>query len=209
VVEDFDNDGSPEIVAAQFFSKKLRLYWFEGSKDAAGLKSAVIDDTILQAFDVQVVDLDGDGKKELLATNHEEAKDEAKAGVFAYEVPSAPRTGTWTKHTLTTGFKAIAPNVFVPNAMAPGAAMAFFPSTKPAAGEKPSILVSGDDYQKVTLLYPKTSAKGDWTYGRTDVVDTKATCGGMAIADVDGDGYVEAFVPAYGKKTVHVVSFKP
>ena len=51
-------------------------------------------------FDVQYVDLNNDGKKDLLATNHEHAADES--AVFAYEVPENWQTDPWTRHVLAT-----------------------------------------------------------------------------------------------------------
>jgi hypothetical protein len=207
-LRDLDGDGEPEILAAQFFSKRLVVYWFEGAKVAANLKSKVIDAHIGSAFDVEFDDLNHDGNVDLLVTNHEVPADEAKAGVFAYEIPTNWKTDAWPKHALATGFRAIAPSPFVNNPMAPGAPKAFHPNVA-ETDKKPLIVVSGDDYQKVTLLVPKSEEATDWGYHRYTVVDTQKTSGGMALGDVDGDGWVELFCPGHGTKKIHVVTFKP
>merc|ERR1712087_491185 len=74
------------VFAAQFFDQKVGLYRVS-TKDGSLVASRTIDDsTILDAYSVALVDLNGDGSKQLLVNNHE--KDDATNGIFAYTVPS-------------------------------------------------------------------------------------------------------------------------
>lgn len=82
-------------------------------------------------FSVQVVDINGDGKKEILATNHD---GQGNGGVFAYELSG----GKWVRHDLAVGFPILNGGNFQ---AAPGAAEAFFPNKN--SSSRPHIVVSG------------------------------------------------------------------
>ena len=49
------------------------------------MMSRVIDDSIDQVYSVKYMDIDNDGKYELLVNNHE--TDNSKAAIFLYDVP--------------------------------------------------------------------------------------------------------------------------
>jgi hypothetical protein len=195
---DLDGNGTPEIVATEFFSKKLSLWWREG----LGYSSRVVDAALGSAFDLEIVDVNADGRDDLLVTNHEA---DAKAAVFAYEIPVDMKAGTFTRHTLIEGIETRQRG---PNQGSPGAATAFFPNTNDAQG-KPYILVDGDGSQRSHLLVPTSNSATEWTYVEHEVVDAKSTVGGSAVGDVDGDGFAELFIPAYDKNLIHVFTFKP
>ena len=72
-----------------------------------------------------MVDLNGDGRKELVMNNHE--KDSTTNGIWAYTVPSDIMTGDFQKYTITTGFKN-AKSLTVQN-MSPGFVYAIWPNT--------------------------------------------------------------------------------
>ena len=59
VLEDITNDGQPEIIATEFFSEKLSVTYKDGSQ----WKKVIIDDKIKRGFDLEMVDLNNDGKK--------------------------------------------------------------------------------------------------------------------------------------------------
>lgn len=195
-VADFDNDGTPEIVATEFFSQKLSIWWKEGSR----YRSRVIDANLGSAFDLEVVDLNADGRNDLLVTNHEA---DAKAAVFAYEVPANFKADAFKRHTLLEGIDTRTPGR---NQGSPGTAAAFFPRVKETKG-KPHILVDGDGSQRAHLLVPQTGDGNDWTYAEVEVVDAKSTVGRSAIGDVDNDGFAELFIPAYDSNLIHVFTF--
>jgi hypothetical protein len=96
-VAEIDNDPATiDVVAAQFFSKKLSAYFFQRSDTSKG-KAVDIDTDLGAAYSINIVDLNGDGKKELLVTTHENGD---KSAVYAYQLPSNVLNGTWTKHLL-------------------------------------------------------------------------------------------------------------
>lgn len=95
------------------------------TKDGTLVESRVIDKTTLHAYSVTMVDLNGDGTKQLIVNNHE--KDEKTNGIWAYTMPEDIMTGNYTKYPLATGFK----NKFsmlIPN-MAPGFPYPIWPQT--------------------------------------------------------------------------------
>ena len=94
------NDGQLEIIATEFFSEKLSVTYKVGTE----WKKVIIDDKIKHGFDLQMVDLNNDGKKEILATNHEHNDGSA---VFAYEPSSDPLTKPWKKHVLLDNIKTL------------------------------------------------------------------------------------------------------
>lgn len=199
VIEDLNGDGVLEIIATEFFAKKLSLHWFEGSS----LKSRVLDTTLGSAFDVAVVDLNKDGRNDLLVTNHEARAD--KAAVFAYEVPSDVKTGTFVRLTLLTNIETRNGGM---NQASPGAAFAFHPKVSETAS-KPHIMVSGDGSQRVHWLIPSSQSANDWQYEERILIDVKGTVGQLAIADINGDGYSEIFVPAYDANKIYAFTFSP
>ena len=73
--------------------------------------------------------------------------------------------------------------------------------------EKPSIIVSGADDGRVYLLRPRSWSEYIWHYD-TDVIlhRENSRIGVPAVADVDGDGNVEVFVPE--KNYIHVLTFQ-
>ena len=62
-------------------------------------------------------------------------------------------------------------------------------------------------FSKAHLLRPKSEEANNWEYTEEILIDTGCTVGQSAIADIDGDGGVEIFVPAYDKDLIHVFSY--
>jgi hypothetical protein len=173
--------------------------------NASHLTTTVLDASIGPAFDVSVVDLNLDGRLDLLVTNHvDNATDggSPQSGVWAYEAPAAPHPLTdaaaWTRHTLASGF---AVREWGPNQAAPGAFKAFQPCA--GAQQKPVVVLAGDGDQRAYLLTPASADPSDWTYTLSELVDCQGTVGQPAVGDADGDGCVEILVPCYDSGVVH------
>ncbi|KAJ3315773.1 hypothetical protein HDU76_002102 [Blyttiomyces sp. JEL0837] len=207
-VADLNGDGIPEIISAEYWGSALTVISVKDPKaglfsNATNLIYNVLDTTgIGHAFDVEIVDLNGDGKKEILVTNHQGSSDTPTGSVYAYEIPAditAP-AASWTKHTLATNFPVLQSGT---NQAAPGAAHTFHP--KVGATDKPSIVVAGDGAQKAYLLTPNSQATSDWTYTLSVLHDCVNTVGGINVGDVNGDGFVEIFIPCYDDG--HLVSY--
>lgn len=197
-----NDDEIPEIVAAEFFTNQqvTLLYTTTTWADSSNIFTVVIDDTIDNAFDVKVVDLDLDGFDEIVATNHE--SDPTKSAVIAYEIPKNWKSDPWPRHVLATGF-VVTEGGF--NQATPGSAWPFYPALK--ANTRPWIFIDGDGSQKAYQLRPIDGKR--FEYELTIVVDTGATVGAVALADVDGDGFTEVFIPAYDTGLVYVYTYAP
>jgi hypothetical protein len=216
------NDADEQIFFTSFFTGGgLGMVWCPGCNtagggnnswsNAEGLGLFVLDASIGPSFDVSIVDLNGDGQSDLLVTNHVDNATDGGApqsGVFAYVAPAAPvpltNVSAWTKHTLASGFTV---REFGPGQAAPGAARAFFPCAGSAAA-KPTIVLAGDGDQRTYVLQAASdSDPTNWAYTLTELFDCQGTVGQPAVADVDGDGCVEVFVPCYDVGVVHVYSY--
>jgi hypothetical protein len=199
-VEDLDGDGIPEVIATSYFTEKLNLYHSnasDGFADPANVRTVVLDSTAGAVFDSQFVDVDGDGKKDLLVSNHQ---GDGTGAVYAYEIPATVTYAKgYTRHTLASGFPV---DVFGLNEAAPGSPQAFYPT--PDTSGAPYIALAGDAAERAYVLVP---GDADWSYTVTLLHDCGGTVGQLAVADVDGDGYSEVFVPCYDGNTVAAYTF--
>lgn len=192
---DFDQDGFEEIICTEFFNKRLSmLQYVDGS-----WQYTIIDDQLGSAFDIQITDLDQNDRVELLVTNHEA---DLKAGVFVYEI-NVDSGIHFTRHKILDGIETRQGGM---GSASPGKAEAFVPDALNPS--RPWILVNGDGSQRAHLLKPESQESGEWNYSEEIILDAGCTVGQSAIADIDGDGGVEIFVPAYDKDTIHIFSYK-
>ena len=68
--------------------------------------------------------------------------------------------------------------------------------------------MSGDDDGKAYYFEPVSNNSSDWTYTMMTFLDAgNGTVGELSSADVDGDGFVEVFVPSYATNEVFVYRF--
>lgn len=184
------------IIATEFSAKKLSAYRLNANNT---FDYTVLDQTLGSAFDVQLEDLNRDGNIDLLVTNHEA---DAKASVFAYELdPESLRVRT--RHVLLTGIETRQKAI---KSASPGPISTFFPAT--ADGKRPNkpwILVSGDGSQRAHILVPTDDTDSKtWNYREHILWNPTSTVGQSAFADIDGDGQIEIFVPAYDADQVAV-----
>jgi hypothetical protein len=193
---DFDNDGVPEVVASHFFNRNgaVRIY---GAP--VGMKWSDVDPVngplVRQAnvatsnqgkpFGFEIVDLNLDGKVDILLTNHQSdncfvATQTAVPGrVIALEQPASGNyfagAAAWPLHILKDNIYPN-PTVPIPNVgpgrLAPGLAVAFTPIAGQQGLVKPWIVVGGDEASKVWLLTPKiATSKTNWEYLSAVVFD--------------------------------------
>ena len=176
----------------------------------ATVVKTVVDASIGTAFALEHVDLDGDGKTEVLVTNH--VNNASLSGVYAYEVPSGPGAFTdpaaWTRHDLFVGFKTILPGI---GQASPGRAAAFHP-TNAAVGSsspRPLISVAGDGAEgQYILTPPSTGASDPWDYTLTQIGSCHGTAGWQSVL-YDAEGYATVFFPCYEKGQVVAWSYNP
>ncbi|KAI8839921.1 hypothetical protein BC829DRAFT_447062 [Chytridium lagenaria] len=205
---DLNGDGIKEIVSTEYWGNLLTIISTKNPKgsfaNAADISYNVIDANVGHAFDVEVVDVNGDGKPELLVTNHQGSSETPTGSVYAYEIPSditAPST-SWVKHTLLDKIPVLQGGM---NQASPGSPHAFQP--KVGGTGKPWIAVSGDGSQKVHLLAPTSENPADWTYTATVLHDCKNTAGGITVADTNKDGWSEVYIPCYDNGILTAYTF--
>jgi hypothetical protein len=214
LVADLDGDGLEEIVATHFWPNgggaklpNLVVYSLKagtvGGWGKATLKGGQVERTFVEtgfggAFDVELVDLDGDGRKEILTSNHNKVGQDAV--VVAFEVPLAYKTAPWKNHTLARGFVNR-----VKDGMSPGAVQSFYPSAEAkAAGKRPWLVVSGDGAGAAYVMRPLNETSGSWGYELLNAYDTASddaagaakTTGGIALG-TSPTGCARIYVPAY------------
>jgi hypothetical protein len=178
-------DGVHAIFCSEFFAQRLTIHFV--TPTGKFLKTRVIDtDVPYRPFMVRIEDLMGDGKLQLLVTNH--ANKEEVSRVVAYEIPDDIVDGTYEKHVLASGFKT--KFTITPGAASPGFAYGFHPRAK-TEGPK-HILLEGDGSHQVYLLTPVKDQR--LTYNTTMVTDIGGTVGALLIRDFDGDGIMDVLV---------------
>ncbi len=210
-VTDLDNDGVPEFVASQFFTVKRLAVWscnktsWSLCENGEGVTVSNVD-TIDEGgfFSVQWIDLNLDGKRDLLATTN---MADGKGAVYAYELIGDFQDGpsAWKRHIIATGYAPIH-RFFPPGQGSPGAAIAFQQSVHQKM--KPTIMVSADDGGWIDILFPSSDAVTDWTYDKHRLITIDGTIGSMStpVPIVKGGAVVFA-VPLFAEGIVQLYKF--
>jgi len=213
-IVDVDGDNRAEIVATEFFlHQQLAIYscpeatWAECASKQ-NVVATVIDTGDGPYFQCSWVDLNGDGRKDILATaqQHSENKNVIPGKVLAFEQPVG-KAGNWTRHVLADGYL---PQPKQPaGSGAPGVASAF--SLNSDKSKKPYVILTGDDGGVVDLLSPVSDKPGDWAYSKqTLYVSKKATqqgvntIGSVLVAEVGGSS--KLFVASYAENKLLMFS---
>ncbi len=205
---DLNRDGIPEIVATHFFSGgtgnpptggKIVLYgapaggrWSDVNL-ATGKLPRVKDISTNQGFPfgVQLVDLNRDGRLDVLASNHApdncttQTSSVIPGRVYALEMPTDGQifTSPWTTRILMDNIR---PNPSLPGTtgsgrLAPGKARAFHTHRSLEATSKPYIVVGGDEAGKAWVLRPQNSiVTTNWAYDSGLIFDLNLTYGANA-----------------------------
>mmetsp|Transcript_35644 Transcript_35644/g.65325 ORF Transcript_35644/g.65325 Transcript_35644/m.65325 type:complete len:445 (-) Transcript_35644:49-1383(-) len=181
------------LCAAEYLSEKL--VYIEGSVQT-GFQRRVVDDNFGHGFGCRWADLNGDGRTDLVATNHLNQNGSVFAYTWSGPAGSLSESNTRVdKHVLATGYSATTTEA---GKASPGDAIPFFPKAKNNTQKKPFIVVSADNGNYVDVLIPAVPEDPhDWTYRKELLEYMGGDVGSIAIGDTDGDGWNELFVPVY------------
>jgi len=239
---DLNKDGIPEFIIPAFFGQKAYLLWTEHPlgdfTQPEYIRQRVIDNEIGAAFDVQIIDLDGDGVEEVIMTNHQNGKKGTLPSVFAYQIvaPSQQaldeleargQTFEGDQFTFSQSGPKNRISLFMENVefrrhtlsnnfkvinrsfMAAAPGAAQVVSTGKASNYTyPVIVVSGDGSEKAYLL-TRDSTEDRWSYHQEIFHDCKGTVGGITVEDIDNDGWSDVIVPCYDTNKVVLYTFAP
>ena len=179
------------IIVAAFIRSELIVIWVDDDDNdwtrIQMIRTATVD-TGMNFYSVDVVDLNGDGRMDILTSV---AGVRGKTGaILGYEIPediSNPKA-KWRKHILFDQFAPMASF----NRMTPGISIPFQPTY---TSKKPSILVSGSDDGQLYVLRPTSWSVHIWKYESKVILKRPNPIGVPAVKDVDGDGVPEIFAP--------------
>jgi hypothetical protein len=188
---DFDGDGVEEIIASHFFKyDAITIYGAPEGKRWSDVDPAnglnVRQNDIMRGqgrpFAVEVVDLNKDGKVDVLTSNHQGdqcfdvTKTDVPGRVIAIEQPADGNifTSEWRVHVIKDNIRA-APTFPEPERgpgrLAPNRAVAFWPERSQEEIQRPWIVVGGDEAAKVWMLRPASAATDDWNYESSVILD--------------------------------------
>jgi hypothetical protein len=219
---DFENDGIPEAVASHFFNRNgaVRIYGAPAGMNWSDVdylngpfvrQANMVTSAQGQPFGFEIVDLNLDGKVDILVTNHQrdncfEVTQGAIPGrVIALEQPASGNVfagaAAWPLHILKDDIR---PNptypepTAAPGRLAPGLAVPFTPIAGQQGKVKPWIVVGGDEASKVWLLTPKVATSAtNWEYLSAVIFD---------INDAYGPGTTQTIMGPSGISPGEVIS---
>jgi hypothetical protein len=190
-VHDFDGDGIVEIVGTHFFKyDAITVYGAPVGKRWADVDPSkgpfVRQKDIMRGqgnpFAVEIVDLNLDGRVDVLTSNHQGdqcfavTKTETPGRSIAIEQPADGDifNSDWQVHVIKDNIRATP--TFPepergPGRLAPNRAVAFWPARSMQGKTKPWIVLGGDEAAKVWILKPKSEAQNDWDYDSAVIFD--------------------------------------
>jgi hypothetical protein len=212
---DLDGDGTPEIIATHFFtSDHISIFgapaggrWQDADPERRPVRRQTIMTGQGRPFAVETVDLDGDGRPEVLTSNHQgdgcfDVTNDAIPGrAIALVQPASGRIfdEPWTAQVLKDEIR---PNptfpkpVRGPGRLAPNRAIPFWPKRSDEGRTRPWILLGGDEASRVWLLRPRSERKGDWRYDSITIFD---------INDHYGPNTTQTFAPSVPGEVISTI----
>jgi hypothetical protein len=189
---DLDADGVPEIIATHFFtSDQITIVGAPAGRPWRALRDdpqlrprrQVVMSGQGRPFAVEAIDLDMDGRLEILTSNHQGdgcfdvTRDAIPGRVVALVPPADGRIfdSAWSAQVLKDDIRphpTLPAPARGPGRLAPNRAIAFWPQRSMEGRERPWIVVGGDEASKVWVLRPLAPrARGDWRYASHVIFD--------------------------------------
>lgn len=188
---DFDGDGIVEIVGTHFFKyDAITIYGAPAGKrwsdvdpvDGPFVRQKDIMRGQGNPFAVEIVDLNLDGRVDVLTSNHQGDQcfkvttTEIPGRAIAIEQPIDGKifSSDWRVHVIKDNIRA-APTFPEPERgpgrLAPNRAVAFWPKRSMQGAAKPWIVLGGDEAAKVWVLQPESGSPNDWAYRSAVIFD--------------------------------------
>jgi len=198
-------DNYEVIYATGQYTQRLVFFWttgiVNGWNNPDNIDTGVIE-TGREYFDLTLVDVNRDGNIDILFT----VVAQNGGSVEVYEIPQNDFRviANYRKHMIASGFNSRNGGAA---GRSPGFARAFYSTA--TTNQKPWIWVSGGDDGRAYYLRPLSQTATNWEYETVVVVDKgpNQNIGGMAVADINGNGPKEMFVSTHGLNEVSVYTF--
>lgn len=198
-LHDVDGDGDQDIVLTQFFgvpALRESLIWLEQTKRPAadnGYQGVwarhVIDNTIGLGYHMELADLNGDGRTDLVVGNHNHQDNTAlidadgnriPMGLYWFTIPANPRDGkAWVKHVISENFR-----VSLAGSPTSQGVPGIFSVGDIDGDGRLDLAVPGDGNDKLYAF----RQRADGRFAEELIEDGEKMFGMAVIADIDGDG---------------------
>lgn len=198
---DIDQDGDQDLILSQFFGPpaKPSVIWLEqqqapsAENEYAGVWAEhTIDSTIGLGYHMEVVDLNNDGRLDLVvgAHNHQDDPRMLKPdgevilpGMYRFDIPENPReSDQWPKQVLSQEFR-----VNLAGSTASQGTPGIFSIGDLNGDQRLDIAVPGDGNDKLFVLLQRA----DGEFDLETVVEGEKMIAMVMVADIDGDGVNE------------------
>jgi len=207
-IHDIDADGDMDLFVPQFFGGDS-LVWLENTGDpTSGWQEHLINNTTGKAFDVELADMNGDGRLDLLYGNHNHQLSseptEQVMGVYWFEIPEADQVhslSSWDAYqsTVVEGFYVDEWNSDQNGA--PGVCHAG--DVNQDGRMDVSVAGDGDDGMYVYLQ------QEDGSFSEVLIDSGTVMSGDHHMADLDGDGDMDYIWAIYGELDLFSGDFGP
>lgn len=198
-VHDVDDDGDADIIVSQFFTAPAAptLVWLENrvapspaNSYAGDWEMHTIDSTIGLGYHLEFADINGDGRDDLVAGNHNNQDDPRLIddngnvilpGMYWFEIPAEPATvDQWTRHTIFDNFRVTLDYGSSPHSQGvPG----IFNVGDIDGDGRLDVAVPGDGNSSLYAFLQRADGGFD-----EHIIDTAKQFGMTMVVDIDGDG---------------------
>jgi len=187
VLENYPNELI--VWSAEFWNERLALYRVSSVDGTLIDKRIIDDDNFGSAYSIRMVDLNGDGKKQLLAHNWQREKEDTR--IYAYTIPDDLMNGYFEKFLIAKNFKPV--KNLVNSNRSPSFPYPVYPDGY-EPNKRAHILVAGSGNYKASLLIPTGDDPSKFEYEKKEIVDAGGVVGDIVTSDLDENGWLEMWI---------------